>query len=47
MNTPTRLAAFAAALVVVFAIAFAIGRLTPDVGRDDAPAPTGTVTHDH
>lgn len=41
MNTAARLAAFAAALLVVFAFAFGVGRLT----APDETAPERTPSH--
>lgn len=44
MTTPVRLAAFAAAVVAVFALAFGLGRA---VGPWDAPAPTHSEEEVH
>ncbi|MFC6152936.1 hypothetical protein [Nocardioides yefusunii] len=51
MSTPTRLALFAGTLVVVFALAFGVGRVVPTLA-DESPEhshgqPSPEVNHEH
>jgi hypothetical protein len=48
MTTPARLALFAAAVAVAFALGFGVGDLAGPLGDDrPAPAPAHDMTEDH